>query len=150
MRGHDVQQGADAEQCEMHDAQQGAQAEQCDIVDTFQRFALGEPTSSNAQPLAVGDAEQPPLPSQQQLPLVLRTRISKWEVKFPKAWYDIDWWYYGYGRIQQLIENAYATEQETVVFDAVTHGEPTRYEINFRSWTQRNLTTGRIRQIRRR
>ena len=125
-------------------------AEQCDIVDTFQRFALGEPTSSNAQPLAVGDAEQPPLPSQQQLHLVLRMRISKWEVKFPKAWYDIDWWYYGYGRIQQLIENAYATEQETVVFDAVTHGEPTRYEINFRFWTQRNLTTGRIRQIRRR
>ena len=92
----------------MHYAQQGAQAEQCDIVDTFQRFALGEPTSSNAQPLAVGDAEQPPLPSQQQLHLVLRLRISKWEVKFPKAWYDIDWWYNGNGHIQQLIENAYS------------------------------------------
>ena len=81
---------------------------------------------------------------------LLRMQPPKWEVKFPKAWYDIDWWYYGNGRIQQLIENAYATGEETVVFDAVTHGEPTRYLINLRSWTQTNLTTRRIRQIRRR
>ena len=135
----------------MHDAQQGAQAEQCDIVDTFQRFALGEPTSSNAQPLAVGDAEQPPLPSQQQLHLVLRMRISKWEVKFPKAWYDLDWWYSpesSTGLIREHLTSAYLSGAQTVTFNAVTHGEMTLYEVDFHAMKQRNQTTGLIRDIR--
>ena len=127
----------------LYDAQQGAQAQHFGTDDVV---AFAEPTSSNVQPLAVIDSQPPG----QQLCLVLRLRVPKWQVKFPKAWYDIDWWYSGRGHIEQLIENGYATQQDTVIFDAVTDGEPTQYEINFRSWTQRNLTAGRIRQIRRR
>jgi hypothetical protein len=154
MHGHHVH---DAEQPQhlVDTVQQGAQAEQFRTGDLV---TFAEPTSGNVQPLALIDAEHP---GQQQswlnsrlnpdpmLHLVLRLRVPKWQVKFPKTWYDIDWWYSGHGYIQELIENAYATQQETVIFEAVTHAEPTQYEINLRSRTQRNLTTGRIRQIRR-
>ena len=81
--------------------------------------------------------------------LVLRTRIPHtWEVEFPKAWYDLDWWYHGAGRIKQRLTSAFLSSAQTVTFDAVTHGEVTTYEVDFHAMIQRNQTTGRLRQIR--
>ena len=81
--------------------------------------------------------------------LVLRIRVpDTWEVEFPKAWYDLDWWYHGAGRIKQRLTSAFLSGAQTVTFDAVTHGEVTTYEVDFHAMIQRNQTTGRLRQIR--
>ena len=81
--------------------------------------------------------------------LVLRTRIPHtWEVEFPKAWYDLDDWYSGKGCIKQRITNAFLSGVKTVLFDAVTHGEDTMYEVDLDDMTQRNLKTNGIRNIR--
>ena len=56
--------------------------------------------------------------------LVLRTRVpDTWQVEFPKAWYDLDWWYYGAGRIKQRLTSAFLSGVQTVSFYAVPNVE---------------------------
>ena len=77
-----------------------------------------------------------------------RQATMTWKVKFPKEWKDLDWWYYGEGRINRNITEAFLSNAQTTTFTATTDGEPTTYEVDFQAMTQKNLTSGRIRKIR--
>ena len=70
---------------------------------------------------------------------------AMWQVEFPKGWCNID------VSVQETIQLAYESGSPTVVFAVLQSSRLDlwrHYEIDFRCMTQRNVISGRIRNIR--
>ena len=116
------------------------------------------PMNDSVEPLIMPPANDsaPPQPRHSgQWHLVLRARVApaavnaeqpdlQWQVEFPKAWYDIDYWY-GEGISHAL---TIAWRQSLLSSSFISQHTQISYHVDFERLEQQNLETGRLRRIR--